>query len=146
LSAANVETPTRLLLDAGPLISFFFERDAEHSTAVVGFRQLARAHTRLIAPLPIVFEVYKWLLYQAHPGAAQLGLQRMRRSLEIVYPGVDDFKEVAAVLAGLATWNGTLEDALVALMGLRMDVPVWTMNYRDLAAFPNLHFWTPATS
>ncbi len=146
MSVVSVEFSDGIVLDAGPLIALLHERDAEHSTAVNGFRQLLQARTRLIAPLPIVFEVYKWLLYEAHPAAAQLGLEQMRQSLVIVYPAETDFEEVTDVLAGLPAWKGTLEDALVALLALRLDVPVWTMNYRDLSAFPNLHFWTPATA
>jgi len=141
----SVEFSDGIVLDAGPLIALLHERDAEHSIAVDGFRQLLEARRRLIAPLPIVFEVYKWLLYNAHPALAHLGLQQMRESLDVFYPGETDLDEVTDVLAALPTWNGSLEDALVALLALRLDVPVWTMNYRDLSAFRNLRFWAPAT-
>jgi hypothetical protein len=43
----------------------------------------------------------------------------------------------------MPAWRGTLEDALVAVTGLRLRAPVWTLNYRDLAAFGSLEFWTP---
>ncbi|HLH25205.1 MAG TPA: hypothetical protein VK066_22005 [Chloroflexota bacterium] len=33
-----------------------------------------------------------------------------------------------------------------AVTGLSLSVPVWTLNYRDLAAYPNLHLWTPSAS
>ena len=121
-------------------------RDPDHATAEAGFRQLAGARTRLITPLAIVFEVYKWLVYEAHAGAARFGLQQMRQSLEIVYPGAANLDEVVTVLAAMPAWNGTLEDALVAVTGLRLGAPVWTLNFRDLSAFRNLRFWTPETS
>ena len=47
---------------------------------------------------------------------------------------------------GLAFCLKTLLRWAVALLGLRLDVPVWTINFRDLAAFRNLHFWTPEPS
>ena len=41
--------------------------DSDHEVAVAGFERLAREGARLVTPLPIVFEVYKWLLYEAGP-------------------------------------------------------------------------------
>jgi predicted nucleic acid-binding protein len=143
LCAASAEAPPRVVLDAGPLIALLHRADADHATAAAGFRQLAEARTRLITPLPIVFEVYKWLLYESHQGASRLGLQQMRRGLDIVYPAAPELDDVATMLTAMPTWKGTLEDALVAETGLRLDAPVWTLNFRDLAAFRNLRFWTP---
>lgn len=131
------------MVDAGPLIALLHGRDPDHSAAVGGFRRLARQRARLIAPAPIVFEVYKWLVYEANPDSARLGLERMRRALQIVYPGPDDLDEVAMVIGRMPNWQGTLEDALVALTALRLGVPAWTLNFRDLSAFRNLQFWSP---
>jgi len=146
LAAAIAKPPGRVVIDAGPLIGLIHGRDPEHATAVAGFEQLAGTRTRLVTPLPIVFEVYKWLAYETTSGVARDGLTWMRRSLDIVYPGVADLEDIAGLINDLPSWKGALEDALVALLGLRLDVPVWTINYRDLAAFRNLHFWTPEPS
>lgn len=145
MSAASDERLARVVLDAGPLIALLHRRDPDHAVSVVGFRQLVEARTRLIAPLPIVFEVFKWLLYEGSAEAARMGLQRMRRSLEIVYPGASELDELTTVLAAMPAWQGTLEDALVAVTGLRLDCAVWTMNFRDLSAFRRLQFWAPDT-
>jgi predicted nucleic acid-binding protein len=40
-------------------------------------------------------------------------------------------------------WGATLEDAIVIQTALVLDVPVWTLNYRDFAAVKTLRFWTP---
>ena len=40
-------------------------------------------------------------------------------------------------------WGTTLEDAIVIQTALVLDVPVWTLNYRDFAAVKTLKFWTP---
>ena len=132
------------MLDAGPLIGLFYRPDAHHADAQLGFQQLNRAGARPIAPLPIVFEVYKWLAYNASAATAQLALPRMRATLEIMHPGQEELREVTGVLDSMPAWGGSLEDAMVALAALKLDVPVWTFNYRDFAAFRNLHFWTPA--
>ena len=146
MPTANVDRPARLVLDAGPLIALLHARDADHEAAVSGFRRLAEARSRLIAPLPIVFEVYKWLVYEAGPEPARRGLARMREALEVVYPGSAELDEVTLVVGTMVGWGGTLEDALVAVTGLKLGVPVWTLNYRDLSAFRNLHFWAPPQS
>jgi predicted nucleic acid-binding protein len=138
------ELPRRGVLDAGPLIAWLYSLDAGHATAVAGFRELARAGTRVLVPLPIVFEVYKWLLFEIGPKGAREGLARMRRGMEILYPETVMLERVSTVLATMPDWRGALEDALVAVTGLQLDVPVWTLNYRDLGAFRNLRFWTPS--
>jgi predicted nucleic acid-binding protein len=97
----------------------------------------------LITPLPIVFEVYKWLVYEAGPATAQQGLRHMTRSLDLAYPMQDEFVAAATLAGALRGWGGTLEDALVAVTALGRRVPVWTMNFRDLGAIPELHFWNP---
>ncbi len=67
-----------------------------------------------------------------------------RDALAIVYPAPSDLDRLEALADAMPRWTGSLEDALVAITGLSMDIPVWTLNYRDLAAFRNLRFWTPA--
>jgi predicted nucleic acid-binding protein len=146
LAAASVKLPARVVIDAGPLIGLIHGRDPEHAAAVAGFQQLAAARTRLVTPLPIVFEVYKWLTYETRPGIAHDARTWMRRSLDIVYPGVADLDDIVTLIGDRPAWKGALEDALVALLGLRLDVPVWTINFRDLAAFRNLQFWVPDPS
>lgn len=83
------------------------------------------------------------MLHEANAASARSALARMRQSLEIVYPGPAELDEVASILGAMPAWPGTLEDALVAVTGVRFGIPVWTLNYRDLSAFRNLQFWTP---
>jgi hypothetical protein len=141
---ASADRAARIVVDAGPLIAFFQLRDPEHVTAVRGIAQLREQRTRIDAPLPIVFEVYKWLVNRAGPGRARENLEIMRQTLAVSYPGPNDLEDLARLTASMPTWSGSLEDGLVALVGLRADIPVWTFNYRDLAAFRNLRFWNPA--
>jgi hypothetical protein len=56
---------------------------------------------------------------------------------------LEDLEEARLLLARLPGWESTLEDVSVALLALRLKAPVWTLNYRDLGAFPALRFWTP---
>lgn len=133
----------RVVIDAGPIIALLHKKDRDHNAAVSGFKLLVDRRAGLLAPLPVVYEVYKWLLYEAGAVAAQEGLRRMRESLEVTFPGREEFEAAATLSGSIRHWAGTLEDAVVALTGLRMRTPVWTLNYRDLGAFPKLQFWTP---
>ena len=143
MSVANAEWPARLVLDAGPLIALLHAKDADHAAVAAGFERLTAVRTRLVVPLPVVFEVYKWLVYEAGSAVARRGLARMRQSLDVVYPGAGEIEQVVVIVEAMPNWGGTLEDALVAVTGLRMGAPVWTLNFRDLSAFRNLRFWTP---
>lgn len=60
----------QLVIDAGPLIGLFYAKDTHHAQCVTGFTQLTQAKTALLTPIPIVFEVYKWLLQRTTPQVA----------------------------------------------------------------------------
>jgi predicted nucleic acid-binding protein len=68
----------------------------------------------------------------------------MRRSIEIAYPAREEFVAAATLAGALRNWAGTLEDAVVAVTALRLRLPVWTLNFRDLSALPELGFWNPS--
>jgi predicted nucleic acid-binding protein len=141
---ASVRTiPRHIVLDAGPLIALFHLQDPDHDDAVRGFRALADRQAKLVVPAPVIFEVYKWLLYHAEYAVAQLGLREMRESLVVAYIDAGEFEMACQIAGSLRGWTGTLEDAVVALEALRLRMPVWTLNYRDLSAFPRLTFWNP---
>jgi hypothetical protein len=97
----------------------------------------------MLVPVPVVFEVFKWLTYNVGAVAARLALGHMRVTFEIVEINLDELGELAAMLEAMPHWPGSLEDAALAYFGGRMQAMVWTYNYRDLNAFPNLQFWTP---
>jgi predicted nucleic acid-binding protein len=134
----------RLVLDAGPLIALFAAQDRDHLTAKQGFEQLAQARTQLITPIPIIYEVYKWLLYETSPAIAQSALKVMRQSLHEVAVNSIELEAVQALVALIPNWKGSLEDATVILGAQNNRCPVWTLNYRDFGVFTNLSFWNPA--
>lgn len=132
-----------LTIDAGPFIGLFYRKDTYHQQCVEGFAQLAKNKTILLAPIPIVFEVYKWLLMRTTPATAQHALQVMGDSLHLIDINKAELNELKAMLLQLPQWQGSLEDATVILVALRYRCPVWTYNFRDFAAFKSLNFWTP---
>jgi hypothetical protein len=131
------------VIDAGPVIGAVDVRDEHHSVSAQGFRQLYDARAELLIPVPIVFAVYKRLAYQVNVEIARRSLDLMRDAFEYQCVGRDELTDLEELIESMPWWGGSLEDATLAMVGLRGDVPVWTFNYRDLRAFPNLQFWTP---
>jgi predicted nucleic acid-binding protein len=133
----------QLVLDAGPLIALFSVKDVDHQICKAGFEQLSPSQTILLTPIPIVFEVYKWLLHRTTPVVAQDTLNVMRESLHTVSLSQLDFHELNVMVQALPRWQGSLEDATVILLAQRYRCPVWTLNYRDFGIFKSLEFWNP---
>lgn len=136
----------QLALDAGPLIALFYAKDTYHTDCRTGFEQLNQMNTRLLTPLPILFEVYKWLLQNTTPTAAQTSLNAMIETLDLVVLRLSDFLEIHTFIQSLPTWQGSLEDATVIWLTRQYQCPVWTLNYRDFGSFASLEFWTPDLS
>ena len=139
----TANAPRSIVVDSGPLIGAIFEEDHYHQEATRGIRTLAMTGMQVLAPLPVVFEVYKRLAYDVGSRLARHGLAVIRESFTVVYFDPDDLDNLQELIESMPWWGGSLEDATVAMLALERDVPVWTFNYRDLKAFTNLEFWTP---
>jgi predicted nucleic acid-binding protein len=138
------DAPAGVVADAGPLIAYMDARDDEHRVARRGLELLIASRSRIVVPLPIVFEVFKWLAYERHREVARAALELLRRGAEIRYPEPLEMDHVTAILHTLPSWRGSMEDALLVVTCQRLRLPIWTINYRDLNAFRGLQFWNPA--
>ena len=132
-----------LTIDAGPFIGLFYAKDNYHQQCVNGFAQLAKDKTVLLTPIPIIFEVYKWLLQRTTPVIAQRALQTMEDSLYLIEFTKVNLIDIKSFLLQIPQWKVSLDDATVILVALRYQGLVWTYNFRDFSAFKTLNFWTP---
>jgi predicted nucleic acid-binding protein len=112
----------RLILDAGPLYALAAPKDVAHADAQRGFTQLAQENVDLIAPLPIIFEVFKLLCYRDSPQVARAVLMRMM-TMTIVLVGLAETEAIATFLGQIPTWGGSLEDASVILLAQKLKCP-----------------------
>ena len=86
----------------------------------------------------------------AAPGRVVLGLGSSNRRWIETQMGIGfktplaDLREAVAIVAFLH--SRTQSTRIRNRCRKTAQVPVWTINYRDLAAFRNLHFWTPEPS
>jgi predicted nucleic acid-binding protein len=135
--------PTRLVLDAGPLIALFFEQDRDHEITRAGFARLIASRTRFIVPAAILLEASKRLFFLQGRHVMLRATEVMLTQFNILQIDEQDLKQALNTVQKLEGWNGTLEDTIVANVALHLKAPLWTMNYRDLAAFETIEFWNP---
>jgi predicted nucleic acid-binding protein len=134
---------SQLVLDTGPLIALFYNSDTNHAVCISGFQQLNQSNTTLLIPLPILFEVYKWLLKRVGAEPAQKTLDVIRESMQSVAISQLDFQEIHEMIRILPDWHGSLEDATAVLIAQRHQCPLWTLNHQDFKQFRGLDFWSP---
>jgi predicted nucleic acid-binding protein len=139
----SAEAPTGLVLDAGPIIAIVDHREKEHATAVRGLDLLISARTRIVVPLPVVFEVFKWLSNNTRRELARAWLAQIQTGAHVLFPDPADIDQVMAMLFMMHSWRGSMEDALLVVTCIKERLPLWTYNYRDFAAFKDIRFWTP---
>ncbi|GBF79617.1 type II toxin-antitoxin system VapC family toxin [Aphanothece sacrum] len=135
----------RLILDAGPLIALVSKQDNYHQEAKTGFSQLPQEFGEVLTPLPILFEVYKFVSREASVEAAQRLLTILYQETVIVPIEGELFAEVYDLVRQLVNWKGSLEDGTVIILAEKYNAEVWTLDYRDLGYFKQIRFWTPST-
>lgn len=125
----------RLVLDAGPLIALVSERDNYHSEAKLGFSQISLLFGEVLTPLPILFEVYKFVSRNESPKIAQKLLSVIQKETVIVTISESDFVSISDLVLNFSHWGGTLEDASVIVIAKKYQGKIWTIDYKDLGFF-----------
>lgn len=133
----------RLVLDAGPLIALVSERDNYHSEAKLGFSQISLVFGEVLTPLPILFEVYKFVSRNESPKIAQKLLSVIQEETVIVTISESDFVSISDLVLNFSHWGGTLEDASVIVIAKKYQGQIWTIDYKDLGFFGDIEFWNP---
>jgi predicted nucleic acid-binding protein len=133
----------RLVLDTGPLIALFSAQDDYHQVCKAGFAQLPTLFGEVVTPLPVVFEVYKFVARAQSPNTAQKALTVIVEDTLVIPLSMEAFWNVYSLSHQLPQWKGSLEDASVVVTAKHYNASVWTLDYRDLSWFKELELWTP---
>lgn len=133
----------RLVLDAGPLIALVSEKDNYHSQAKLGFSHISLVFGEVLTPLPILFEVYKFVSRNESPNMAQKLLEMIQEETLIVTISELDFVTISDLVLNFSHWRGTLEDASVIVIAKKYQGQIWTIDYKDLGFFGDIEFWNP---
>ncbi len=110
-----------LVIDAGPLIALFYRNDPQHQECDLGFQQLGQRNIRLFTPIPIVFEVYKWLLQRGNVTIAQATLDSMVKGFSLVPVNQEELLGLQTFIRQIPDWRSSLEDATVIATAFRYD-------------------------
>ncbi|MEH1855844.1 MAG: PIN domain-containing protein [Nostoc sp.] len=133
----------RLVLDAGPLIALVSVQDDYHQECKAGFSKLPALFGEVLTPLPVLFEVYKFVLREQSSRAAMTALGVISENTVTVPVNMEMFQEIYSMVRQIPDWKGTLEDASVVAVAQLYDASVWTLDYRDLSWFKSLELWSP---
>ena len=106
----------RLVLDAGPLIALVSEKDHYHSEAKRGFSQIHCNFGEVLTPLPILFEVYKFVSRNESIRLARKLLSIIQNDTIVIPISTTDFTPISDLVLQITDWQGTLEDASVIVI------------------------------
>lgn len=106
----------RLVLDAGPLIALVSEKDHYHSEAKRGFSQIHHNFGEVLTPLPILFEVYKFVSRNESIRLARKLLSIIQNDTIVIPISTTDFTPISDLVLQITDWQGTLEDASVIVI------------------------------
>ncbi|MGH3086656.1 MAG: type II toxin-antitoxin system VapC family toxin [Rubrobacteraceae bacterium] len=118
-----------VLADTGPLYAAAIPSDQHHERAGEDMERLAREGLEVIVAYPTLLETQALILRRSHPSAVHGWLQEMSRKARLVNPAPDDYMRAAERTRRYSDQSITLFDAVVATLGERLDLPVWTFDH-----------------
>jgi predicted nucleic acid-binding protein len=125
-----------VLADTGPLYAAVDPSDAHHSRALSEFRQLAKTQTEVLLLFPILLEAYSLVRRRFDAAVAMRWLSEATGTI-LLNPAPEDYREAIARVHTYADQKITLFDATLAVVSLRMKLPVWTYDHHfDVMRIP----------
>jgi predicted nucleic acid-binding protein len=118
-----------VLADTGPLYAVVDRHDQYHHRATSDLERLRRQGVRLVTIYPVVLETYKLLLRHLGQAAAHTWLEELERFAVVVNPALNHYAEAVRLVRRYSDQALTLEDALIAIVGERLGVPIWTFDH-----------------
>jgi predicted nucleic acid-binding protein len=118
-----------VLADTGPLYAAADIDDAHHRRALAELNRLAHEKREVLVAYPILCEAYTLVLFRLGKAAASSWLNDVLRGVSMVNPVPEDYLDARRKLAAFVDQPITLFDAVVAVMGKRLSVEVWTYDH-----------------
>ena len=92
----------RLVLDSGPLIGLLSKKDQYHQEAKRGFSQIPDTFGEVLTPLPILFEVYKFVSRYQSLNSARILLNLIQTETVIIPLANSDFLTISDLVLTLS--------------------------------------------
>jgi predicted nucleic acid-binding protein len=125
-----------VLADTNALYAVVDEADEHHERASHDLRKLDREKRLIMVAYPTLLEAHALVLLRLGRAAAREWLALMSDAAS-VNPEVEDYRQAMIRLEGFPDQKITLFDATLAVLSLRMGLPVWTYDHHfDVMRIP----------
>jgi predicted nucleic acid-binding protein len=118
-----------VLADTGPLYAAVDPSDDHHERAQGDIRRLSSEGLGVTVAYPTLCECYLLVLYKLGTGVAQGWLGEIEDGSFLMNLTPEDFREAAGLLRGYQDQVLSMFDAVTAVVGRRLEVPVWTYDH-----------------
>jgi len=118
-----------ILADTGPLYAAADPHDALHARAQRDLKRIERDKFEVLLAYPTLCEAYTLVLHRLGKGAAARWVSEILGGVSLINPLAQDYQEAAKKLQAFGDQPITLFDATVAVLGLRLEVDVWTYDH-----------------
>jgi len=133
-----------ILADTGPLYAAADPDDAHHERARRELKRLAREKLEVIVSYSTLCEAYTLVLYRLGKEVAAGWLNQVLSGVALVNPTPADYHEAVKKLLALADQPITLFDALLAVLGSRLGIEVWTYDHHFDLMRVAVWRWSPS--
>ncbi|MGO8796657.1 MAG: type II toxin-antitoxin system VapC family toxin [Candidatus Sulfotelmatobacter sp.] len=117
-----------VLADAGPLYAAVDPSDMHHRRARQELQGLSDNGCAVIVSFSTLLEVHSLVLRKIRRSVA-LGWLHEMAAATLINPTPEDYRQASARLADFADQSITLFDATLAILALRIGLPVWTYDH-----------------
>lgn len=118
-----------VLADTGPLYALIDPDDEHHRRARAELSRLAESGHEVIVPFPIMVEAYKLILRSLGIATGHRWLEEAESRTVLYNPAPEDYRKASLRVRRYPDQALTLEDALLTVLGERLEAPVWTFDH-----------------
>jgi len=117
-----------VLADTGPLYAAADPSDTHHSRALDELQELAQSRSDVVVSFPILLEAYSLVRRRFDSNIALRWLSEIMEAT-LVNPTLEDYRQAVVNVREYGDQRITLFDATLALLAIRMGLPVWTYDH-----------------
>lgn len=118
-----------VLADTGPLYAAVDADDQYHTRAQDELKRIELEGFLVVVPYPSLLEAYTLILRRLGIPAAIRWLDDVLAGGVLQSAGPDDYIQATRIVHSFEDQPLTLVDAVLAQLGARLDVPVWTYDH-----------------
>jgi predicted nucleic acid-binding protein len=118
-----------VLADSGPLYAAVDVDDTDHARAQQELGRISEEGWAVIVAFPTVLECYTLLLRRLPIPSVHGWLAEIQKGAILVNPEHDDYIAAFSEMQRYSDQPITLFDGVVAAIGSRLRVPIWTYDY-----------------